>query len=237
MPGSFTASSPFNTTGTDITILDGIQGGWAAIEGSYDNIRRTLKTLHGDHGNKVDLWVHLGRGPWDHVTCERRAYRQDFSSSWLTEQAYKGYYLGPDNEKQSASDLGPCPWMNVPMGLNSEIDINAVVVDANTRLKTAAEQHEAGEAGTAPTPLEVKSHVEAGNGGCGFAFYESLANCFIADRKRDVLFVHVPRQEIPAALEKGRDAVLAIVGASIAAIIRRTSAPPADLRADFGKEL
>jgi len=219
MPSSLTASNPFNTTGTDITILDGIQGGWAALEGSYDTIRRTLKTLHEDYGNKVDLWIHLGRGPWDHVTCERRAYRQDFTSSWLTERAFEGYYLGPDNEKQSIADLGPCPWMNVPMGLNSEIDINTVVVSANAGLKTAAQQH------------------EAGNAGCGFAFYESLANCFAMGRKRDILFVHVPRQETPAALEKGRDAVLAIVGASIASIIARARAPPADFKTEFGKEL
>jgi pyroglutamyl-peptidase len=237
MPSSLAASNPFNTTGTDITILDGIQGGWAAIEGSYDTIRRTLKTLHEDYGNKVDLWIHLGRGPWDHVTCERRAYRQDFTSSWLTEQAYEGYYLGPDNEKQSVADLGPCPWMNVPMGLNSEIDINTVVVSANAGLKTAAQQHEAGEESTAQTPLEVKSHVEAGNAGCGFAFYESLANCFAMGRKRDILFVHVPRQETPAALEKGRDAVLAIVGASIASIMTRARAPPADFKTEFSKEL
>jgi pyrrolidone-carboxylate peptidase len=127
--------------------------------------------------------------------------------------------------------------MNVPMGLNSEIDINTVVVDANAGLKAAAQQQEAGEASTAQTPLEVKSHVEAGSAGCGFAFYESLANCFAAGRKRDILFVHVPRQESPAALEKGRDAVLAIIGASITSIMRRESASPADFKIEFGKEL
>ena len=118
-----------------------------------------------------------------------------------------------------------------------EIDINTVVVDANAGLKTAAQQHEAGEATTAQTPLEVKSHVEAGSAGCGFAFYESLANCFVAGQKRDILFVHVPRQETPAALEKGRDAVLAIIGASIASITKRVSAPPADFKTEFGMEL
>ena len=236
MPRLLAASSPFNTTGAEITILDGIQGGWAAIEGSYDIIRRTLKTLHEDYGGKGALWIHLGRGPWDHVTCERRAYRQDFTSSLLTEQAYRGYYLGPDNEKQTVADLGPCPWMNVPMGLNSEIDINTVVIDANERLKIATQQHETNEANTVQ-PLEVKSHVEAGSAGCGFAFYESLANCFAAGRKRDVLFVHVPRQGTPIVLEKGRDAVLAIIGASVTSIMKRVTAPPADFRIDFGKEL
>lgn len=127
--------------------------------------------------------------------------------------------------------------MNVPMCLNSEIDINTVVVHANTELMAVAQQHEAGEASTARTPLEVKSHVEAGSSGCGFAFYESLANCFAAARKRNNLFVHVPRQETPVALEKGRDAVLATIGASIASIVRSENAPPADFKIDFGKGL
>lgn len=236
MPRSLAASNPINTSGTDITILDGIQGGWAAIEASYDIIRHTLNNLHGDYGNKVDLWIHLGRGPWEHVTCERRAFRQDFSSSWLTEKAYEGYYTGPDNKKQSVPDYGPCPWMNVPMGLNSEIDINTVVIDANRGLKTVAQQHGPGEGSTAE-PLEVKSHVEAGNAGCGFTFYESMANCFTAGRKRDVLFLHVPQWVTPAALEKGRDAVLAIIGASISSIMRRAPTPPADWKKEFGKEL
>jgi hypothetical protein len=121
--------------------------------------------------------------------------------------------------------------------LNSEIDINTVVIDANAELKIAAHQHEAGESSTDQTPLEVKSHVEAGNAGCGFSGYESLANCFAAGRKRDVLFVHVPRQETQAALEKWRSAILAIAGAGIASIMSRASSPPADWKTEFGKEL
>lgn len=230
LPKSLPADSAFNTSGVQINILDPVAGEFDAIEGTYRAIRKRTQELHAQHGRDVDLWIHLGRGPWTFVTCERLAFRQDFGSTWLGDGYQDGYFVYRDNAGETAHEIGPCPWTKVPMGLNSEIDVEAVVPDANASLKRHTET-----VSGADTPLEVRSHLEAGGAGCGFIFYESMANCFVAGRGRDVLFTHLPRNIDEKNLEKARDAVLAIIGASCAAIAHREDAPPdVDWKEKFG---
>ncbi|KAL9082779.1 MAG: hypothetical protein Q9159_006192 [Coniocarpon cinnabarinum] len=230
LPASLPAGHALNSADANINILDAVAGGFDAIAGEMGVIRKRLQELHVEHGGKVDLWVHLGRGPWEFVTCERLAFRQDFSSSWLNDEAQKAYYLGRDNVGQNAHDLGPCPWTEVPIGLNTEMDVGSIVPDAAKRLSEYCEL-----SGSLKTPLEVRSHLEAGPGGCGFCFYESMANCFALGRRRNVLFVHMPRHTDAGSLSQARDAVLAVIGASIATLVRRQTAPPMDYKTHFGE--
>lgn len=192
-------------------------------------IRRRLQELHAEYGDKVDLWIHLGRSPWDFITCERLAFRQDFSSSWFSDESQKAYYLGRDNLKQNAQDLGPCPWTDVPIGLNTEMDVQSIVPEAT---KLLSKYH---ESPSSPKTLEICSHLEAGPLGCGFCFYESMANCFTAGRKRNVLFMHVPRHLEQDNLLQAKDAILAVIGASIASLIQRETTPPVDYLTHFGQ--
>ncbi|KAK4502219.1 hypothetical protein PRZ48_005644 [Zasmidium cellare] len=225
LPHSLPPSHPLNPTDSTITLVDGVANDFAEIYGTYAKIRQRLRDLHAQYGTTVDLWVHLGRSPWPFVTVERKAFRQDFTSSWLGEDARKGYYNGPDNEKNSVNDIGPNPWLDVPMGLNTEIDVNAVVRDSNVNLAKGKDV------------LEVRSHLEAAAMGCGFCYYESLANCWVAGKRRDVLFCHVPRGVEEGDVEKGREAILAVVGAAVKAIGEREGrSGEGDWKQEFGLE-
>ena len=229
LPTSLSTDHHLNNSGRRVNILDPIAGKFDAIPAELGTIRQRIRELHDNHGSNVDLWIHLGRGPWNFVTCERLAFRQDFTSSWLDHEARAAYYLGRDNVGQNAHDLGHNPWTELPMGLDTEIDVSAVVTDANEALKR---HHKA--MGSDEPLLEVRSHLEAGAAGCGFCYYESMANCFAKGRKRDVLFMHVPRHTDQDNLERARDAVLAVVGASVRALIRRETTSTVDWKEHFG---
>jgi hypothetical protein len=232
MPRSLPSDHPLNSSGTNIQILDPVPNGYDAIYGTYTAVRTAIQSLHAEHGGKVDLFIHLGRGPWEFVSCERFAFSQSMTCSWLSEpEAKEGYYTYRHNDGKTAEESGGDVWREkgVPMGLNSEVDVNHVVALANTALEQAAG---GGEGKT----LEVRSHLEAGPAGCGYAFYESLANCWVAARKRDVLFCHVPRHTDQENLEKARDAVLAVIGASVAALMKRESEPAGDWKIAFGEQ-
>lgn len=228
LPTSILADSSFNTTGAHINIVDAVAGGFDSIPGTYADTKDTIAKIHQSYAGKVDLFVHLGRSPWSWVTVERRAFSQEMSSSWLREENKKAYYVGRDNNGQCLEDLGPCPWKakGVPIGLHTEVDVDAVVGDANAALDkhVSSEEHRV-----------VKPHLEAGAVGCGHCYYESMAHCFVAGRRRNVLFCHVPRGEDEVEIAKDRDAILAIIGASIADLIRQEETEPEDLIMRFGR--
>ena len=215
LPSSLAPKDPFNPSGRNIVIL-GPKADYATIPVEFSATRRRIRELHTELGSTVDLWIHLGQWGQDWVTCERRAYRQDFLSTWNQHNADKHYYSSPDGVGKTIDDAGPNPWLDVPVGLHSEVPIDATVSGANEQL---AKYHK--EKTGKDEPLKVASHFEAGAHGCGLAFYESMANCYVQGRKRDVLFVHVPPSTDQGALEKGKDAVLAVIGSAVAALIHR----------------
>lgn len=228
MPTSLRAEDPLNSSGVEIDILK-IKDEWAAIDVTYMQQRAAIKAMHEKHGTDVDLWIHLGRQSEDFYTCERRAFRQDFTCSWLGEPDQKGYYGRPDNVKQNVDDIGPNPWLAVPLGLNTEVHVTRTVAKADEVYKRSygSTSNTANEPQFLP---DIRSHVEAASMACGFVFYESLAHCWVAGRKRHVLFCHVPREVDESSITRGTHAVLAIIGAAIADIIE--SAKP---RADGGR--
>jgi pyroglutamyl-peptidase len=102
---------------------------------------------------------------WDFVSCERRAYKQGFTSSWATKSAGIGtYYTSKDAVGETVSDAGACPWDDtIPMGLATELNVDHVVEKAGQILSTTFGRH-------------VRAHEDAGTYCCGFIYYESLAN-------------------------------------------------------------
>ncbi|CAF9910037.1 MAG: hypothetical protein GOMPHAMPRED_006933 [Gomphillus americanus] len=213
LPSSLASKDPLNPSGKNIAIL-GPKADYAAIPAEFGTIRRRTKELHTELGSKVDLWIHLGQWAQDWVTCERRAFRQDFLSTWNLHNGDKHYYSSPDSLGKNIDDAGPNPWLDVPLGLHSEVPVDATVSGANEQLARHGEKK-------GDQPLRVASHFEAGAHGCGLIFYESMANCYVQGRKRDVLFVHVPPGTDQDRLEKGKEAVLAIIGSAIAALVNR----------------
>ena len=208
LPSSLPGSDPRNVSGKNITVLSADHD-FAVLPTQMGFIRHRLKELHDEYGSSVTLWIHLGQWKMDFVSCERRAFRQDFISSWSHHMSDKHYYTLPDSAEKSVDDLGPNPWLAVPTGLHSEVPIDATVLAANSVLEKDI------------MPLKVASHHEAGSAGCGYTFYESMANCFVAGRRRDVIFVHVPPDADAPSLEKARDAVLAIIGAAVHALVEQ----------------
>lgn len=186
---------------------------FARLPTSMTVVRGRLKELHLQYGPKIDLWMHLGQWSMDFVACERRAFRQDFDSSWNHYMGDKHYYTYPDGDGRSVDDLGPNPWLTAPMGLHSEVPIDETVKSANLALMQEEK------------PLRIASHLEAGAAGCGYTFYESMANCFIAGRRRNVIFVHIPPNIDEVSLKKAKDAVLAVIGGAIDILARQKLEP------------
>lgn len=65
--------------------------------------------------------------------------------------------------------------------------------------------------------IEIKPHLEAGDVGCGFTFYESMANCHATGMRKRVLFCHVPSDVDDEGIATSRNALLAVIGAALQA--------------------
>lgn len=160
---------------------------------------------------------------WDYVSIERRAYKQGFSSTFWGKREEKAYYMLEDVAGKTVLDAPPCPWSDVPMGLSTDLDVDAIVAAANKRLQSPAESAQTSDPskGKPANPhLQIKPHHEPGSYCCGFMYYESLANRFVNGTKGYVLFCHVPGDTNDASLEKAKESILAIVGGAVEEILR-----------------
>jgi len=151
------------------------------------------------------------------------------TSTWAGESAEKqGYYVNPDNQGAYVRDL-EFPWKDVPMGLQTEVPVQETVDLANASLKKLDDQ-------SIGRRLEVKPHFEAGSLGCGYAYYESMANRYVLGRHRDVLFCHVPPSGDEESIDRARTALLAVIGAAIEALQHREKDQgPDGWKVEFGK--
>lgn len=195
--------------------------------------------VNDEGGSKALLVVHLGeaRGLWDHhITVERSAFKQGMTTNfWDAVGVPKNqkYYSMPDAVGETVDDLGPCPWgADVPVGLQTAVDVNAVVEKARGVLRACSQfgrhQRVNQEADDEKKeyydnkPLEIRPHMEAGFYACGFLYYESLAHCYVRGLRRpDVLFCHVPGKEDARSLGRALDAVLAVIVGAVDEVLLR----------------
>ncbi|KAH8662471.1 hypothetical protein BX600DRAFT_513303 [Xylariales sp. PMI_506] len=213
------------------------------IKTEYGYARQFLKDMHEKHARDVDLFIHLGeaRG-WPFVTIERAAYKQGMSSVWWAPKDEIKYYTTLDDAGLRADDVGPCPWDQVPMGLQSALDVDTVADGARNILTTRYQfagapagtnlalpttttspdpQSPRGPAQDARGPIEIKPHNEGGPYLCGFVNYESLANCYVNKRRANVLFCHVPGEADPQSLGRTREGLLAIIVSAANAVAQQ----------------
>ncbi|KAI1840709.1 hypothetical protein JX266_013116 [Neoarthrinium moseri] len=211
------------------------------VRSEYRYVRAFCRDLHQKHADDVDVFIHLGeaRG-WTWLTLERAAYKQGMSSNWWSAAEQSEYYTAADDVGQTIKDLEPCPWVRLPMGLRSALDIDAVADGASAILKSRYQFERAGvcddrldpraddanavvsDSGVQRrSPIDIRPHDEGGPYLCGFLNYESLANRYAKRRELNVLFCHIPGEADPANLSRTRDGILAITVAAANEVGRR----------------
>ena len=168
LPHTLSANSRFNPTGARIDIINPTSADGQAVKVEYAHIRDYVSGLHDTHGNNVDLILHMGMADgWNFISCERRAYKQTFTSCWGAAGRILGlgrYYRIKDFAGKTVDDAGDCPWgEDVPMGLCTGFDVDLLVEDAGKTLKESFGR-------------DVRGHEDGGTYCCGFIYYESLAN-------------------------------------------------------------
>lgn len=166
LPETLPPRSQFNPTDNTITILNPTAVEGKAVRVEYAHIRKYTSELHASSGATADLILHIGMADgWDFVSCERRSYKQTFTSGWTGKLFGLGrYYMIKDVKGKTVEDAGPNPWgEEVPMGLCTGLDVDGVVEGASKVLKSAFGR-------------DVRAHEDAGTYCCGFIYYESLAN-------------------------------------------------------------
>lgn len=189
--------------------------------------------------------MHVGQATgWDFVSVERMAFGQDMSTSWSSAHEHTAYYMIPDNAGKTVVDAGPDPWQQVPLCLSSALDVDAVVSGARNILATRRTFDREWRDSSAPgparhpapagslggqsvvqdrSPVTVRAHNEGGPYCYGFIHYESLANCYVDERTPNVLFCHVPSESDRVSLEKGRDAICAIIVSGVNQVLEQRS--------------
>lgn len=218
-----------NPTSATINIIKTAVGDAAYFKTEYAYIRQSMKELHKKYDKDAILFVHLGQAAgWDFCSIERVAYKQGMTSTWWTGREQKGYYMIPDDKGETITDAGPCPWNDVPMGLQTALDVDAVVegareIQAVRHTFQSGSKHDTKDtevASVSTKPLPVKAHSEGGPYCCGFIHYESLGNCYVNHVKPNVLFCHIPGELDQTSLERAKDAVLAVIVSAVNEILR-----------------
>ncbi|MCJ1433505.1 hypothetical protein MMC27_002867 [Xylographa pallens] len=250
LPSHIAAHSTFNPTSYRIKILNPTSADGEYIRVEYAYIRQYIQKLYDEYGDTVHLMLHLGMADgWDFYTVERFAYQEGFTSSWSGwSRSGKGYYCQIEDESgKTAEDIteaeGKGMWLNMPMGLSPSLNVDGVVkksmeilkVDETETMLAAYEISRRGIDHTAPQDTilgvatrksaNVVPHHEAGSYCCGFIYYESLATSLTRPkRKIHVLFSHVPGESDERSLQRGRGAVLAIIGAACDQMVNQRGA-------------
>ncbi|KAG9948124.1 peptidase C15, pyroglutamyl peptidase I-like protein, partial [Aureobasidium melanogenum] len=215
LPSILPARSQFNPTNHPIVILNPTAAEGAAVRVEYAHIRDYTSALHSSSGN-ADLLLHMGMADgWDFVSCERRSYKQTFTSGWAGKFLGLGrYYMIKDAAGKTVQDAGPNPWgEEVPIGLGTGLNVDDVVENAGKVLKTAFGR-------------DVRAHEDAGTYCCGFIYYESLANKFTKQTPAEVLFCHVPGDLDRLNLHAAANSICAIIGAAAAQILENRRLDP-----------
>lgn len=209
VPEKLPARSAANPSDIDITVVP--TGN--PVPTTYAGMRAHIKELHDNPSTSdADLYVHLGRASvFDYVSVERAAFRQDMTSNfWQGARpgTSREYYSYPASDGKNVNDIGPCPWtdLGAPLGLSPAVDTMTVVENATEILSANKE--------VTSKRLTIKEHFEAGYFGCGFVFYESMANRDVKGKEINVLFCHVPGSTEKEELERARDAVVAVIVAA-----------------------
>lgn len=227
LPSVLNPYSSLNPTAACINILNPTSADGQYVKTEYKYIREYVKAMHQQYSEKdIDLFVHVGMASgWGFVSVERVAYRQGMSSSWWSEKERQQYYLMPDNSGNNVADL-PNPWLDIPAGLQTVLDVDAVVEGAQALQQVRKTFAGPTTSDYNPTPIRV--HQEGGPYCCGFIHYESLANCYVNKTVPRVMFIHVPGETAdPADLEKGRDAVVAIISSAVNNLLQKRAAAEA----------
>ncbi|KAH7413381.1 hypothetical protein BKA64DRAFT_660914 [Cadophora sp. MPI-SDFR-AT-0126] len=210
LPSHIPASHPLNPTNLPIRILNPTSGPNSAVKTEYAYIRSYTKTLHAESQktNNLDAIVHLGMADgWEWYTVEERAFKEGMSSTWWGESAKEGYYMVLDDAGETVLDIkgeDEGMWKGSPMGLVTGVDVEKVVGDAKRAVNAEDEEK---------LKIQIIPHFEAGNYGCGFIYYESLATCLKRKLDTKVVFCHVPGWRDEMRLKRGADVVCAIIGA------------------------
>ena len=163
----------------------------------------------------VDMVLHLGMADgWDFYSMEEHAFKEGFTSTfWSARGEKQEYYMTHDDVGKTIKDLkrseGRDMWSDAPMGLTTTINVNKAVVSCMQVLNPGDES----DSDAKKRIIKVKPHHEAGPYCCGFIYYESLATCWRRGLKTKVMFCHVPGDSDQESLERGRDVVLAMIGA------------------------
>ncbi|ROW14831.1 hypothetical protein VPNG_03674 [Cytospora leucostoma] len=217
LPGSLPASHPLNPTQLPICILNPTAPAGCYVKTEYGYIRSFVQRLYDeftDPGTGVctlDAVVHLGMADgFRAYTVEERAFNQRMSSNWWSDQLGQNtrYYLIPDDAGRTVEDItedeGKDLWRDAPTGLAAEVDVSRVANDAVRAVNSLGEEKKV---------VSIVPHFEAGPFGCGFIYYESLATCRKRKLGTKVVFSHVPSWKDEPSLQRGAEAICAIIGA------------------------
>ncbi|CAD0100651.1 unnamed protein product [Aureobasidium mustum] len=226
LPSTLPPRSQFNPSSHPIRILNPTAAEGKAVNVEYAHIRKYTSGLHDSYGATADLILHIGMADgWNFVSCERRSYKQTFTSGWAGRMLGLGrYYMIKDVKGKTVEDAGPNPWgEDVPMGLGTGLNVDELVDGAGKMLKTAFGR-------------DVRAHEDAGTYCCGFIYYESLANKFTKQTPAEVLFCHVPGDLDRLNLHAATNSICAIIGAAAAQILDNRGVGPAQKISIGGNE-
>ncbi|KAE9372001.1 peptidase C15, pyroglutamyl peptidase I-like protein [Stipitochalara longipes BDJ] len=218
LPSHLSVINKYNSTSLPIRILNPTAADEQYVKTEYAYIRTYIQDLYDKYQDEVDAIVHLGMANrWEWYSVEERAFNEKFTSDWWCQQeADVGYYMVPDAAGKTVKDIskeeGKGMWDDMPLGLKAAgVNVRIIVDDVKKVVNFESEEERRKE--KEKVKIDVISHDEAGNFGCGFIFYESLATCRRRKLNMRVLFCHVPGWSDSERLERGADFVCAVIGA------------------------
>ncbi|KAK3051337.1 hypothetical protein LTR09_007360 [Extremus antarcticus] len=171
----------------------------------YDEVRELVPVIHGSYAAGVDMILHLGMASGrNFYTAELHAHRD-------------GYYKNKDVDgKTLPSDHGETYFNDCAQLLRTSLDYDRVLQRWQWNMKNLQKSSVAYEADCRPSD-------DAGHYLCDYIYFNSLA-WFARNptpradgqaNERPVLFLHVPANSDPQALERGKEVTLSLIEAMV----------------------
>lgn len=155
--------------------------------------------------HKIDAAIHIGMaGPEPQYKIERRAHRTGYKSKDVD-----GKLLADENEGRLGEDW---IWHGLPDELLSDLDVEDVLMRWQSHSPVSGNNDKeakeyvicANECCATQLDLDLRISEDAGNYLCDFIYYSSQAILYKEQRKRNVVFFHVPAVASEENVTRGR---------------------------------
>lgn len=172
------------------------------IRVNWNEVRKVVPSFWQDEymGHKIDIVIHIGMaGPRHQWVIERRGHRTGYKTL-----DGEGNIL--QDQLPGMQERDDWVWKDMPEEIQTDLDLQDILMRWQSR---------------SPLELELRISEDAGHFLCDFIYYNSLSLLLKQQRKRNVVFFHVPCDQDEKVIQQSRELAINLIRSVVESQVSR----------------